>query len=205
LARPHGEKSVTAAPERRPVVLVPHSIAWPQAAGEESARLAEALGDVLVEIHHVGSTAIPGILAKPIIDLVPVATGLAALDAAADQLRQLGYDWRGEFGIAGRRYCTRDDPKTGRRLTQLHCFADGHPEIERMVAFRDYLRAHPHIARAYEAEKERCRILHPDDTIAYAEAKNAWIHAHDEPAIGLLRARRASRSRAEGAEDGIAE
>jgi GrpB-like predicted nucleotidyltransferase (UPF0157 family) len=132
-------------------------------------------------------------------------TDLPALDAAADQLRQLGYEWRGEFGIVGRRYYTRDDPITGQRRIQLHCFATGHPEIERMVAFRDYLRAYPEHARAYEAEKDRCRALYPDDTIAYGDAKNDWIRALDAPAIALLRAQRASGPRADDPEDGITE
>ena len=56
------------------------------------------------------------------------------------RLRAIGYEWRGEFGIAGRRYCTLDDAVTGQRLVQLHAFAAGHPEIDRMLLFRDYLR-----------------------------------------------------------------
>ncbi len=136
-----------------------------------------SIGRTLVAVHHVGSTAIPNIRAKPIIDLLAEVVSLDALDADAPHLRALGYHWRGEFGIAGRRYCTLDDPTTGVRHAQLHAFATGHPEIARMLLFRDYLRAHPDDARAYEAEKERLRKLHPDDTIAYATAKGPWIRA----------------------------
>ena len=163
--------------ERRPVVLVDHSPEWAARARAESARITGAMGDILVTVHHVGSTAIPGIRAKPVLDFVPEVTSLNALDDAAPQLAALGYQWRGEFGIPGRRYCTLDDPATGARLAQLHCFATGHPEIQRMLAFRDYLRSHPDEALAYEREKERLRLLHPDDTIAYATAKAPWIEA----------------------------
>jgi GrpB-like predicted nucleotidyltransferase (UPF0157 family) len=159
------------------VELVEHSSTWATRARAEARRLSEAMGPAGVIVHHVGSTAIDGIRAKPIVDLLPVATSLEVLDAAAPRLSALGYQWRGEFGIPGRRYCTLDDPATGRREVQLHCFAVGHPEIERMLVFRDFLRAHPAEARAYEAEKERCRLLHPDDTMSYAEAKTAWISA----------------------------
>jgi GrpB-like predicted nucleotidyltransferase (UPF0157 family) len=163
--------------ERRHVELVEHSPAWASEARASATRIAAVLGTTLVEIHHVGSTSIAGIRAKPIIDLLPVVTDLGSLDAAADGLRALGYQWRGEFGIAGRRYCTLDDPATGRRLVQLHAFAVAHPEIDRMLMFRNYLRTHPGEARAYEAEKERCRVLHPDDTMAYAEEKTVWINS----------------------------
>ena len=166
-----------APPERRRVELVDHSATWAPRARDEAARIAGALRDTVVRIHHVGSTSIDGIRAKPILDLIPEVRSLEALDAAAARLGALGYTWRGEFGIAGRRYCTLDDPASGTRLVQLHCFAVGHPEIARMLLFRDYLRSHPDEARAYEAEKERCRRLHPDDTLAYADAKTAWIRA----------------------------
>lgn len=169
------DRGTAGAPPRR-VELVAHSPQWALRAAAEAARIARAMGPCIVDIHHVGSTAIPGIRAKPVIDLLPVVTSLEALDDAAARLEALGYEWRGEYGIAGRRYCTLDDA-AGTRQVQLHCFAAGHAEVERMLLFRDYLRAHPHEARAYEAEKERCRQLHAPDVEAYAEAKTPWIRA----------------------------
>ena len=165
------------------VELLPHSPKWAARARTESARLQAALGVTLVAVHHIGSTSIPGIEAKPIVDLVPEVTSLEALDAAKDRVVALGYEWWGEYGIAGRRYCSLTDAATGKRAVQLHCFATGSPEITRHLAFRDYMCRHPDRAREYEAEKMRARDLHPDDSHAYSEAKSAWIAAAEAEAL----------------------
>lgn len=159
------------------VELVPFRCEWADLAGAESKRITPAFGSNLIWIHHVGSTAIPGICAKPILDLMPEVAFLHELDASRGALESLGYEWWGEYGIQGRRYCTLNDSATGRRLVQLHCFQTGSPEIERRLAFRDYLRANPDQALAYDREKRRCRDLHPDDSHAYTDAKAAWIES----------------------------
>lgn len=169
------------------VELHPHSPAWTLMARAESDALKAALGDRLLEVEHMGSTAIPGIAAKPIIDLMPIARDEASLDAMEAGVRKLGYEWLGEFGIPGRRYCRRNDPATGKRRFQLHCFAQDATEIDRHLAFRDYLRAHSEIAKAYEAEKRRAAALHPDDTLAYNDAKNDWIKRTERDALAWWR------------------
>jgi GrpB-like predicted nucleotidyltransferase (UPF0157 family) len=173
-----------------PVELLPHDPAWAEAARREATRLTEAIGDNLVIVHHVGSTAIPAIRAKPIVDLMPVVASLPALDDARTGLETLGYAWWGEYGLPGRRYCTLDDPGTGRRRIQLHCYEAGSPEIERHVAFRDYLRACPEPARAYDAEKARCRALHPLDSHAYTDCKGEWVRRIEREAVAFSRAAR---------------
>lgn len=170
-------------PSPIPVELCPYMPAWAEAAQREATRLTEALVECLVVVHHVGSTAIPGIRAKPILDLLPVVNDLTALDDNRPLLEALGYVWRGEYGLTGRRYCTLDDPRTGRRRVQLHCYAQGSPEIARHVAFRDHLRAHPAVALAYDAEKERCRGLHPTDSHAYTDCKSGWIRRIESEAF----------------------
>jgi GrpB-like predicted nucleotidyltransferase (UPF0157 family) len=85
-----------------------------------------------------------------------------------------GYRGWGELGIPGRRYFTRDS-ESGTRVAQLHCFAQGSPHIERHLAFRDYLRAHPSIASAYASEKLRCAGLHSGDSHQYSDCKAYWI------------------------------
>lgn len=165
------------------VELVPHRAEWAEMAASESARLKEALGHLLITVHHIGSTAIPGIMAKPIVDLIPLVTDIEALDAAAPKLEALGYEYCGEFGIAGRRYCRLTDPVTGKRTFQLHCYQPDAAEFPRHLAFRDYLRAHPALAREYEAEKLRAAALHPDDVLAYNGAKNDWIQRTERAAL----------------------
>lgn len=158
------------------VELVPHSPYWKQLARSESLRLSDALSGI-VTIHHIGSTAIPGIHAKPIIDLMPVVNKLGDLDDQESVFAELGYQCWGEYGISGRRYCTFDDPSSGRRRFQVHCFEQGQGEITRHLAFRDYLTGNPLKAKEYDEEKRRCRELHPDDSHAYSDAKAGWITA----------------------------
>ena len=159
------------------VVLSAHDPRWAERARQEEARLFGALGDVLICVHHIGSTAISGIDAKPIVDLMPVVTSLDAFDAAVGRVEALGYRVWGEAGIEGRRYCTINGATDGRREVQAHVFAAASPHIGRHLAFRDYMRAHADEARAYQAEKRRARDLHPKDSHAYSEAKSAWVRA----------------------------
>lgn len=171
--------------ELRPfaVELAPHAAAWPDRARAESRRLHAALGENLLAVHHIGSTAIAGIDAKPIIDLMPVVHDLAAFDRAAPAIEALGYRVWGEYGIDGRRYCTINRTVDGRREVQAHVFAQGSPHIARHLAFRDYMNAHPDQARAYHDEKHRCRVLFPQDSHAYSDAKGAWIRAAEQRAL----------------------
>lgn len=172
-----------------PVELQPHSPEWIAAARAESDALKAELRDVLLRVEHMGSTAIPGIAAKPIIDLMPIAHDESSLDAMEAGVRKLGYDWLGEFGIPGRRYCRKNDPVSGKRQFQLHCFAHGASEIDRHLAFRDYLCAHPNIAREYEMEKRRAAALHPENVLAYNDAKNDWIKRTERDALAWWRSR----------------
>jgi GrpB-like predicted nucleotidyltransferase (UPF0157 family) len=107
------------------------------------------LGSILVTVHHIGSTAVPGLAAKPIIDLMPLVDDLGNLDRESWRVEALGYNWHGELGISGRRYCTLSDA-VGLRIVQLHFFEAHSREVVRHIAFRDYLRAHPEATIAYE-------------------------------------------------------
>ena len=169
------------------VELVAHSPKWAEHARLEAARLREAIGNTLVTVHHIGSTSIPGIVAKPVLDLIPEVTGVDVLDAAKERFAALGYEWWGEYGIAGRRFFTLTDPVTATRTVHLHCFATGSPQIARHLAFRDYLRSLREEARAYETEKLRARDLHPGDSHAYSEAKSLWINQVEARALAARR------------------
>ena len=164
-----------------PVILADYDPEWPRLATRQGERL-QALGPVLVAVHHIGSTSVPGLAAKPILDLMPLVTDLGDLDRRRAVLEALGFDWHGEYGMAGRRYFTLDDP-SGLRVVQLHCFQAASPEAVRHLAFRDYLRAHPDATQAYEQEKRRARALHPDDSHAYGDEKGAWIRVTEAMAL----------------------
>lgn len=125
-------------------------------------------------------------IAKPILDLLPVAPSLTALDALRPALEGLGYEWWGELGLPGRRYCTLDDATSGKRRVQLHTYEVGSPEIVRHLAFRDYLREHPQVALAYQMEKQRCRCLHRQDSHAYSDCKSDWIRRIEAVALASL-------------------
>ena len=169
--------------ERIAVELHAHDRGWAGVARQEAARIGPGFGDHLVSVHHIGSTAIQGILAKPILDLMPEVRDLDSLDQVRPKLEALGYEWFGEYGVPGRRYLTRDDPETGRRLVHIHCFETLTPNLLRHLAFRDYLNAHPAIAEAYEAEKERAYRLHPDDSHAYTDEKAVWVRRVEGEAL----------------------
>ena len=164
----------------RPVILVDHDPEWKRLAADEACRIGEALGEALVAIHHIGSTSIPGIKAKPIIDLVGVVRDLPSLEARNPSLEKIGYLPRGEAGIAGRRYFTKDT--RGARTHHLHCFVVGHSDIDRHLLFRDYLIAHPQAAFEYQRLKEDLARKFPDDSAAYTEAKTPFIRRTDDAA-----------------------
>jgi GrpB-like predicted nucleotidyltransferase (UPF0157 family) len=165
------------------VELRPHDPAWALLAEAERAALFDAIGDLLLVVHHIGSTAVPDIHAKPVVDLMPVVRDIGALDARRATIEGLGYRWWGELGLRGRRYCTKDDPDTGKRLLQLHAYAEGADDIERHLAFRDFLLQHPAVAADYDREKLRCQRLHPEDSHAYGECKSDWIRAVEARAL----------------------
>lgn len=164
-----------------PVILAAYNPDWPEMAVRYGERL-QLLGPVLVTVHHVGSTAVPGLAAKPIIDLMPLVTDLAGLDRERGRVVELGYEWHGEFGLPERRYCTLSD-ETGKRIVQLHFFKADSPHVKRHLAFRNYLRAHPEMAKRYEAEKRRARDLCPNDSHAYSDEKAAWVQNLEATAL----------------------
>ncbi|MBB4846247.1 GrpB-like predicted nucleotidyltransferase (UPF0157 family) [Paucibacter oligotrophus] len=158
-----------------PITLLAHKPEWPQAFAAEAARLSGLMADEMLALHHIGSTAIPGISAKPIIDMLMVVRDVDALDRRAQALLDQGYEAMGEYGIAGRRYFRKSDG-AGRRSHHLHCFAAGSAEVGRHLAFRDYLRSHPDEAQAYGLLKQALAQRFADDEGArYVEGKTDFI------------------------------
>lgn len=158
------------------IVLAPPSTAWAEAFACEASAVSDALSDLPIEVHHIGSTAIPGIVAKPVIDMLGVVPEVEQLDGRAHRLAGLRYEALGEFGIPGRRYF-RKNARDGARTHQLHAFAAGSPEIQRHLDFRDYLRAFPAESAAYAALKQGLADRYGSDMHAYSDGKTKFIRA----------------------------
>ena len=162
--------------------FVDHDPSWAAAFELEAERLTTLLDGVLVSIHHIGSTSVPGLAAKPIIDVLPLVTAIDAVDERSDSFAAAGYRAWGEFGLPGRRYFTKDDAD-GRRTHNIHIYGHDDPDALRHLAFPAYLRGHPDVATEYAAVKRRAYALHPDDVAAYNDAKNEWIKEHERRAL----------------------
>lgn len=164
------------------IVLAEHDPGWADAFTREAERVRPVFGERLVALHHIGSTAVPGLPAKPVIDMLAVVSSVHALDTQAGQFEALGYEVMGEFGLPGRRYLRRDDPR-GVRTHQIHAYAqESSSEIERHLNFRDYMREHREAARAYAKLK---RLLANDcrgDMGCYSDGKTAFIREAEQRA-----------------------
>jgi GrpB-like predicted nucleotidyltransferase (UPF0157 family) len=174
----------------RVVEVVPYHPRWPVLFEDEAALLRRTLGDVAVHIHHIGSTSVPGLVAKPIIDILLEVTSLAALDALNEAMRAIGYEPRGELGIPRRRYF----PKGGMdRTHQVHAFVVGDEHGMRHLAFRDYLRAHPETAKEYGELKIAIARDCDNDIERYCDGKDAYVKRVEALAIERLELRSSHR------------
>jgi GrpB-like predicted nucleotidyltransferase (UPF0157 family) len=158
-----------------------YSPAWPTEFEREAEKLRALLGEELLHTHHIGSTSVPGLAAKPIIDLLPIVRDIGQMDAAAERFGAAGYKIWGEYGIPGRRFFTKD--RDGLRTHNLHFFQAGFPEIERHLSFVAYLRAHPAICDEYAALKREAFARHPADVNAYNDYKDGWIKRIEKLAL----------------------
>jgi len=174
------------------LILVAYDPAWPAAQLAEREQIKAALGACLLELHAIGSTAVPGLLAKPILDLMGVVESLDELDrlsspstgdtpdtgntrpAAAEGLLALGYEAMGAFGIPGRRFFRKHDAR-GARSHHLHIFEAGSEQIKRHLIFRDRLRESPTLCAEYSGLKESLAARFPGDRARYTEGKSAFI------------------------------
>ena len=164
----------------RKVKVVPHDSNWSKLLKAEADEIAAILGQEVIAIHHIGSTAIPNISAKPIIDILVEVHNIEEIDDFNDEIMKLGYQPKGEFGIPGRRFYIKGDDAT--RTHHIHTFQTGHPRIERYLNFRDYMIAHPQEAQAYSRLKEELAQKFPEDIENYMEGKDGFIKEIDRKA-----------------------
>ena len=152
------------------VEVVDYRPEWAEMYAAEAEKIRAVLGENLIEIHHIGSTAVKGLKAKPIIDILAVVSDLVSLDGKNSEFEKVGYKCMGEFGIRGRRY-----------------FRKGAYDIERHLAVRDYLRAHDRAAESYGKLKEKLAVLYPDDIEGYCDGKDAFVKALEKTALDWYR------------------
>jgi GrpB-like predicted nucleotidyltransferase (UPF0157 family) len=158
-----------------PVRLSPYDPAWPERFEAERALLEEAIGDhVTGGIHHVGSTAVAGLEAKPIIDVLAGVADLESSRAAFEPLARLGY-LHAPYRAGEMHWFCKPDPAA--RTHHLHLVPTGSPRFEDELAFRDALRADADLAAAYAALKRRLAAEHGADRDAYTDAKTAFVQA----------------------------
>ncbi len=139
--------------ERTAVLLAPYSSIWGKIFKEEANLLMNSLRCKGAQVYHVGSTAVPYLSAKPIIDLLLEVDDLAELDRNQSCLESLGYEYKGEYGIVGRRYCVLYNSNKTKGLIHLHAFQKGAKEVENHLLFRDYLRLNNQARSEYEIHK----------------------------------------------------
>ena len=156
------------------VEVVPHNPAWHEQFELEAQRIRKAVHKPHLPIHHIGSTSIPGIHAKPIVDMLVEVPNMRHVD---DELNggmiRLGYFPAGSFGIPGRKLFIKGDDD--RRTHHVHVYEMGHPAIAQLINFRDYTTAHPEIAREYDCLKQQLAHQFGDDVAGYYKGKTAFL------------------------------
>jgi len=165
----------------RVVEVAPYDPQWTQRFDREAAAVSAALGETLLRIEHIGSTSVPGLAAKPIIDMLPIVQDVRAVDKRIGAMARAGYIPRGEFGLPGRRYFVKGPADA--RLVHCHIYAADNPEVKRHLAFRDYLRTHPAALDAYARLKTQLAQMHPTDIAAYMDGKDGLIKQLEAEAL----------------------
>ena len=156
------------------VMVVPYDAAWALAFEAIAKDIKQALGDLMLGVEHVGSTAVPGLWAKPCIDLDVIIQDYSVLDAVCERLAAIGYEHEGNLGIPGReafRYTNKPHLQTH----HLYVCPVGSLELRRHIAFRDFLRSHPEAVEKYSSVKRTAAALFPEDIDQYIQYKSPCI------------------------------
>lgn len=156
------------------VTIVAYDPAWPAAYAREAARIRPAFGPGLKALEHIGSTSVPGLCAKPIIDILAGVSAIDGVEGAEAALADMGYEALGEHGLEGRRYFRKRDAD-GTRRVHLHVYEVESDGFVRHLLLRDYLRLHPQRAQAYAALKQDIAVRAGSDRSAYVEGKSSFV------------------------------
>lgn len=164
----------------RQIEVLPYDEEWAALFEKEKELLQGIFSEELVAIHHIGSTSIRGMKAKPIIDIMPVVKDIERIHLYNDSMRMAGYEPKGENGLPGRRYFQKGGDQ---RTHHVHMYQQGHPDIHRHLAFRDYVSSHPDAMAAYASLKEELAKKFRYDGQAYADGKSGLVRQIDEAAL----------------------
>ena len=157
-------------PLHDPVAVVDYDPCWAESFQRERDRLSEVLGTLAMAIEHVGSTAVPGLAAKPVLDIMVAVERTPLPESTLIALGTLGYQYRGDSGIPGKQYF-----RTNPRTRHLHVVGFGSEDWVRTLAFRDYLRVHPEVVQEYETLKRELARIHRSNRTRYLEVKASFI------------------------------
>lgn len=163
------------------IIVTKHNEQWDNEFKSEAEKIKDILGENCVAIHHIGSTAVKGLSAKPIIDIMPVVKNLADVDILSAEFEKIGYEYMGEFGIIGRRYLRKGGDE---RTHQIHIFSEtSQDEIKRHLAVRDYLRSCKEKRDEYSKLKTALAKKHPYDSDGYCDGKDVFMKQLESEAI----------------------
>lgn len=136
----------------------------------------------IVAIEHVGSTAVPGMVGKPTIDIAVVVRNIEAIDQQKKELMEKGYEYLGAYAVEDELLFAKNS--NGERVINLHFFAQEHPEIKKMLSVRDYLRFHPKAVSLYSNKKRELYRKYRDNYKEYRNKKDEFFQKHIlEPAL----------------------
>lgn len=165
---------------KRILEVVNYNPAWKINFNKEQTLLLNIIGSTAISIEHIGSTAIPGLCAKPIIDVLVEVPCLKKLDEQNQHLEALGYLVMGENGMAGRRYFQKGG---NQRTHHVHAFETGDANLIRHRAFKEYLMAHPNALTAYAKIKQQALENCNNEIKRYMALKNDFIQHHEQLAL----------------------
>jgi GrpB-like predicted nucleotidyltransferase (UPF0157 family) len=174
----------------RPYSITEYDPKWVDRFNEHAKKIKEILGPIALETHHIGSTSIPGMIAKCNIDIEVVVQRLADVRRLSQKMAEAGYTPRGDYSEIGEEYFT-EDAEDGERLASIHVFPVGHPDIQMQLNFRDYLRTHEKDREWYVETKKSLYSQHKDNYGAYDGGKQEVIEAIKERARNWAKSRQA--------------
>ena len=154
-----------------PIIVVDYNANWSNQYEQEKQQILLALGDTVTNIQHIGSTAIAGLAAKPVIDMLLGLKQIPPLLTQVSHLEAIGYSYHGELEIPGRHYFRKGMPRTH----QIHAVLVNSEFWERHILFRDFLRSHPEAAQRYETLKRKLAQEFECDRTSYTNSKTPLI------------------------------